>query len=187
MDDQFKHDFGSAAAAPSAAAEPSPPVYTASRLKNVVSANMASVRAGALTPTEAENAIIRALDDFDRRREAAAAVRDAEVTTNAEGRVAADPAATSARAARLVAPKTGSQRARLLEYIVTAPSGATDFEAARDLRLLPNAVRPRRGELIGGGFVVDSGETRQHRGSLWTVWTATQDGHDWYLRQAGAA
>jgi hypothetical protein len=114
-------------------------------------------------------------------------IRDTEVTANQEGLVSADPSATSARAARLVAPKAGSQRARLLEYIVTAPAGVTDFEAARDLRLLPNAVRPRRGELIGGGYVADSGQTRQHRGSQWTVWVATDEGNAWYARKIGGA
>jgi hypothetical protein len=168
-------------------ADPAPPVYTTTRLRQIITAYLAQVRAGVLTLDAAQLRINAAFDDLEARHAAAAAARDAEVTRPAEGIVAADPAATSARAARLVAPRTGSQRARLLEYIVTAPGGVTDFEAARDLRLLPNAVRPRRGELAGGGYVVDSGRTRRHRGSQWTVWTATDEANAWYQRQIGGA
>ncbi|MFI6308470.1 hypothetical protein ACIBCH_41810 [Amycolatopsis thailandensis] len=188
MSDQSMFEFGSVAATPSAAAESSPPVFTVSRLRNVVTANMASVRAGVLKLDQAENAILRALDDFGRRREAAAVVRDAEVSVNAEGRVSAESPATSARAARLVEPRTGSQRARILRFVVEAPNGATDYEIARDLQLLPNSVRPRRGELADGGYVVDSGGTRRHRGSDWAVWVATDEAHAWFRRRiCGAA
>lgn len=169
--------FDAGDSAPSGVASP---VHTTTRLRQVVTAYLAQVRAGVLTLDDAQARIAAAFDDLEARRAAMAAARAAEVTANGEGRVMADPRATSARAARLVAPKTGSQRARLLAFIVTAPNGVTDFEASRDLRLLPNAVRPRRGELISGGFVVDSGKTRVHRGSQWSVWQSTQAGRDWY-------
>jgi hypothetical protein len=113
-----------------------------------------------------------------------AAVRDAEVTRNAEGKVSADPPATSARAARLVEPRTGNQRGAILRFIVEG-NGSTDFEIARDLRILPNSVRPRRGELAESGYVVDGGRTRRHRGSDWVVWEATAEGRAWYGRAFG--
>jgi hypothetical protein len=164
------------------------PIFTTTRLRQVVIAFLAQVRSGVITLDDAQARIGAAFDNLETRQVAMAEARAAEVASNGEGRVMADPRATSARAARLVAPRTGSQRAQLLEFIVTAPGGATDFEAARDLRMLPNSVRPRRGELLEGGFIADSGQTRQHRGSQWTVWTATQAGHDWYFRsQQGAA
>ncbi|MGW4129471.1 hypothetical protein [Amycolatopsis japonica] len=187
MDEQHIIDFGTVDATPSASTVPGPPVYTISRLRNVVTANVAAVRAGVLKLTEAENAILRAVDDIEGRRRAAAAARDAEVTANAEGRVSAEPPATSARAARLVEPRTGSQRARILRYVVEAPNGVTDYEISRDLQLLPNSVRPRRGELADGGYVVDSGRTRRHRGSDWAVWEATDEAHAWFRRRIGGA
>ncbi len=116
-----------------------------------------------------------------------AGLRDAEVSENRDGMVQADPSTTSARSARLVAPRSGTQRARLLTFIVEAPAGATDYEAERDLGLLGNAVRPRRNELVGGGYLTDSGTTRRHRGSDWIVWQATDEARAWYQRQAGAA
>ncbi|MEV6879567.1 hypothetical protein [Amycolatopsis sp. NPDC051128] len=115
-----------------------------------------------------------------------AAVRDAQVTADAEGKVSADPAATSARAARLVEPRTGNQRGAILRFIVEG-NGSTDFEIARDLRILPNSVRPRRGELAEAGYVVDSGRIRRHRGSDWVVWEATDEGRAWHRRAFGGA
>ncbi|WIY05442.1 hypothetical protein QRX60_16925 [Amycolatopsis mongoliensis] len=129
----------------------------------------------AIVAVEAEVlAYVRHLGDM-------AATRDAEVTRSAEGKVAADPTGTSARAARLVEPRTGNQRGAILRFIVEG-NGSTDFEIARDLRILPNSVRPRRGELTDGGYVVDSGRTRRHRGSDWVVWEATDEARAWYAR-----
>ncbi|MET7989839.1 hypothetical protein ABZU76_02910 [Amycolatopsis sp. NPDC005232] len=163
------------------------PTYTVTRLEQLVTAYLAQVRAGALTLDEAEQRITAAFTSLAEQQVAAAALRDAEVTGNREGIVSADPAATSARAAQLVVPRSGTQRARLLDYIVTAPAGVTDFEAERDLGLLGNAVRPRRNELVAGGYVIDSGKTRRHRGTEWSIWLPTAEGLSWYSRRMGGA
>lgn len=177
-------NLGPVAAAPSAATIP---VYTTSRLQQINTATFAQLRAGTLTPEEAEATISAAIDDLEARRRAAAAVRDAEVVANRDGLTTAEPSATSARAARLVEPRTGSQRARILRYVVEAPNGVTDYEISRDLQLLPNSERPRRNELVDGGYVVDSGRTRRHRGSDWAVWEATDEAHAWFRRRIGGA
>lgn len=123
---------------------------------------------------------------FDAFEELIAKARHAQVTEPTEGKVTRNPARTSAQAARRVMPRTGTQRARVLAYIVES-GDATDFEIARDVELSSNSVRPRRGELIEGGFLEDSGKTRQHQGSKWTVWRPTADGHAWYRRHIGGA
>jgi hypothetical protein len=132
--------------------------------------------------------VVADLFDFLEQERRTTAARDAQVTEATEGKVARDPAATSARAARSVEPRTGTQRGRVLSQMC-ASGGATDFELVRHLGLLDSSVRPRRGELVDGGYVADSGRTRECRGSDWTVWQATEDGLSWHRRQqiAGAA
>lgn len=163
------------------------PVYTTSRLQQLVTGYLAQVRAGVLTLDEAEERITAAFTSLADQQAAAAALRDAEVTGDREGKVAADPSVTSARAARLVEPRTGSQRGAVLAFVVEALNGSTDYEVSRDLRILPNSGRPRRGELVDAGYLVDSGRTRQHRGSAWVVWEATAEGRAWYARRLGSA
>ncbi|NIH81705.1 hypothetical protein [Amycolatopsis viridis] len=111
------------------------------------------------------------------RRQAIA--RDGEVRAATEGKVHADAPATSARTARNIAPRTGTQRARVLTDIVEH-AGATDFEICERVGLLDNSVRPRRAELVEGGYVRDSGRIREHRGSQWVIWEPTPAGIDWY-------
>ncbi|MEV8610086.1 hypothetical protein AB0383_19540 [Amycolatopsis sp. NPDC051373] len=146
-----------------------------------------AARLGRLAALDALQQVESEVIEYVRFAGRMAAARDAQVTANAEGKVMADPAITSARAARLVEPRTGTQRARLLDYIVTAPAGVTDFEAERDLRMLPSSLRPRRTELQAGGYVVDSGRTRQHRGSQWSIWLPTAEANAWYTRRMGGA
>jgi hypothetical protein len=110
------------------------------------------------------------------------AARDSTVTVPTEGMTTRNPSATSAKAARIVEPRTGSQRARVLADIV-ANRGSTDYELSGRLKILASSVRPRRLELIQQGYVVDSGKTRAHRGASWTVWTPTAEGRAWYSRQ----
>lgn len=110
-----------------------------------------------------------------------AAVRDAQVTESKEGKVSRNPSATSAKAARKVALKSGTQRAEVLAYLV-AHAGATDSEIARDLHMGLNSVRPRRGELVESGHASDSGRTRDDH----TVWEATAEGRAWALRHTAA-
>jgi hypothetical protein len=126
-------------------------------------------------------------DHFEQQRRTLAA-RDAQVTEATEGKVTRDPAATSARAARNVEPRTGTQRGRVLAHICEH-GGSTDYELTHQLGLLDSSCRPRRGELVDAGYVVDSGRTRQHQGSDWTIWTPTDSGLAWFHRQqiGGAA
>ncbi|MTD55694.1 hypothetical protein [Amycolatopsis pithecellobii] len=133
-------------------------------------------------------AIDAALAELDRYQELTKRVADAHdeaVSGNREGMVSRNPADTSAKAASRVEPRTGSQRARVLALICEC-GGATDFELSMRLRLLASSVRPRRVELIKFGYVVDSGETRKHRGSHWKIWRATPEGLAWYRRQGFA-
>jgi len=109
------------------------------------------------------------------------AARDAQVTANTEGLTSRNPTTTSARAARKVEVRTGTQRAAVLSDIC-AHDGATDFELSHRLRLLASSVRPRRLELAQGGYVVDSGTTRKHRGTAWTLWTPSAAGMAWFAR-----
>ena len=114
------------------------------------------------------------------------AARDAQVTAPVEGLVSRNPASTSAKAARRVEPKTGTQRAAVLREIVER-GGCTDFELSHRLRLLASSLRPRRVELVRDAYVKDSGTTRQHRGGAWTVWVATPEALAWYSRQGFGA
>lgn len=145
-------------------------------------------RAGRLTADAAVAAMAAEVALFVEQQRRIAAAHDAEVAGDREGRVRADARDTSAKAAAAITLKAGGQRARVLAFIVEG-GGSTDYEIARDLRLLPNSVRPRRGELLAGAYVVDSGQRREHRGSQWVVWTATDAGNAWYARKAmgGAA
>lgn len=84
------------------------------------------------------------------------------------------------REARLLnAPKAGSQRETVLRTLYRARidgegrEGLTDVQIAERTHLPENTVRPRRGELVEGGFVVDSGERHEHHGRRFTVWRVT--------------
>lgn len=140
-------------------------------------------RQGRLAALEA---LRRAEAEVDAYLARQAQARDAEVRATTEGKVSTDPKATSARAARDIAPKAGSQRARILSALAEH-GGLTDLEIAGQLGLLDNSVRPRRTELVSGGYVVDSGRTRTHRGREWVVWEATEEGRAWWRSQIGGA
>ena len=89
------------------------------------------------------------------------------------GKVRSDAPATSRAAARgLLRP--GTQRFRVLECLAWCP--ATDHELQRKLGLDPSAERPRRGELVDAGYVVESGQTKRHQGREWTIWRVTESG-----------
>ncbi|MEV4604826.1 hypothetical protein AB0K15_46685 [Amycolatopsis sp. NPDC049253] len=146
-----------------------------------------AARDGRLAALDAIAAVEAEVLGYVRHLGAMAALRDAQVTANAEGKVQADPAVTSARAARNVEPRTGNQRGRILAFLVEHGDGGTDFELGVVLGILPNSVRPRRGELVDAGYLVDSGTTRRHRGSDWTVWVPTDEGRAWHARTRGGA
>lgn len=82
---------------------------------------------------------------------------------------------TSAAAAASVEPRTGSQRHRILSAVAQvardpALVGLTDVELGAATGIRPNSLRPRRGELVDGGWLEDSGRTRVHHGNEHTVW-----------------
>lgn len=97
------------------------------------------------------------------------------VTRPSEGLTRSDASDTSRAAARLVQIRTGTQRAKVLIHLVKF-GPATDVEIAEALGLSPNSERPRRIELTSGGFVTDTGDTREHHGAAHTLWAATDAG-----------
>ena len=81
---------------------------------------------------------------------------------------------TSARAADSIRGAANALRQRVLDYLRERPmSGGTDEEMQVVLDMNPSTQRPRRGELVALGLVVDSGRTRPTRsGRQATVWVA---------------
>lgn len=81
-------------------------------------------------------------------------------------------AADTSRAAALRAyPRSGTQRERVLMLLKNLLDGLTDDELSAALDLSPNTVRPRRVELVAGGWVKDSGRRRNSAGgSPAVVW-----------------
>jgi hypothetical protein len=84
---------------------------------------------------------------------------------------------TSHYAADRIRPRTGTQRARVLEFIQQADEfGATDEEIQDGLGLNPSSQRPRRQELQKAGWIVDSGGRRKTRsGASAIVWTVAPE------------
>jgi hypothetical protein len=165
------------------AAEPEPE-YKLTGSLSLVQHFIARARAGRLDAEEAL-ALSRAEDELTAYR-AHLQRRDTQVTEPREGMVSRDASSTSARAARNISVRAGTQRGRVLADIA-GHDGATDHEIARRLSMLDSSVRPRRCELVANGYVIDSGRVRQHRGADWTIWTATAEGIAWFDRQTEAA
>lgn len=84
--------------------------------------------------------------------------------------------ADTSRAAQLaVMPRAGTQRRRILELIARLGHGLTDEEIVARTGLVPNTVRPRRVELVEGGWLRDSRERRLTRaGHPAIVWVLTE-------------
>jgi len=86
---------------------------------------------------------------------------------------------TSEAAARKVSRGKAEEDRRLILAAIRDGSwtypGLTDDQLAQCCpSILPNALRPRRGELVKAGLIVDSGRTRKTRsGRLATIWIAT--------------
>lgn len=89
-----------------------------------------------------------------------------------------DAQETSRLAALQVTPKTGTLRAAALRAVVAAAwRGLTDDELCASIGRSPNSVRPRRVELVEGGFIIDSGLRRpSNYGNASIVWIATNKG-----------
>lgn len=82
-------------------------------------------------------------------------------------------AADTSRAAALRAfPRSGTARGRVL-MLLRNMGGLTDEEICKHLAMPPNTERPRRVELVSGGWVRDSGRRRpSSTGSDSIVWEA---------------
>jgi len=81
------------------------------------------------------------------------------------------PRETSLQAAATALPSSGSRRRQVYDWLLDHPS--TDDEVSEALHLIANTVRPRRGELVESGLVVDSGQRRPSAsGNEAIVWRA---------------
>lgn len=86
------------------------------------------------------------------------------VVEDRPGKVGRKHPATAKKAALNVAPRTGTQRWKILNFVQNMGAyGATDDEMIVGLGMLHQSVGPRRLELVEGGFLVDSGATRKTR------------------------
>lgn len=77
--------------------------------------------------------------------------------------------------AALAEPRPGTKRRAVLDAVAAVARnprtvGLTDVEIQRATGLNPNSARPRRVELVLGGWLADSGVTREHYGREHTVW-----------------
>ncbi len=70
-----------------------------------------------------------------------------------------EPDTSRAAAISMILP-SGEQRQRLFKWARTQALGFTDQEAANALNMDPSSVRPRRGELIATGHIVESQNRR---------------------------
>lgn len=82
---------------------------------------------------------------------------------------------TSSAAAAAAEPRTGTNRRAVLDAVAAVARdvqtvGLTDVEIQRATGISPNSARPRRVELVDGGWLADSGITREHFGREHTVW-----------------
>ena len=86
---------------------------------------------------------------------------------------------TSKAAAEAVAPRSGTQRRRVLDALVRFHrQGMTDAELATFLAMHPGSAAKRRGELADVGLVEDCGERRlTPHGCNAIVWKPTAEGH----------
>lgn len=82
---------------------------------------------------------------------------------------------TSVQAAQSVRISAGSGRRLVFDYVVECGwYGATDEEIQTNTGLEGSTERPRRGELVTGGYLMDSGKRRKtHSGHNAIVWKHT--------------
>lgn len=112
------------------------------------------------------------------------------------GVVSASPHETSVQAATKVTLASGQQRHRILTALFH-DGPLTDYELQTSLAIKPSSERPRRGELVNGGYVqavlAEDGrvQTRRHgavldtpdgSGTAWTLWEVTEAGRAAIMR-----
>lgn len=107
----------------------------------------------------------------------------ADATGDRPGKERNDARATSRAAARVLL-RPGSQRALVLDALYRW-GDLTDHEIQTKLEMDPSSERPRRGELVDGGFVTPALKlpengggaiTRKHKGREFQVWRITKTG-----------
>jgi hypothetical protein len=112
--------------------------------------------------------------------EAAMEERDVPLSdpgANSAGLVAHDAADTSKAAALDVMPRSGTQRLAVLTIIAQSADGMTDEEIQAALAISPNSQRPRRVELVDGGWLIDTARTRPtESGNDAIVWALSDKG-----------
>jgi transcription initiation factor IIE alpha subunit len=81
---------------------------------------------------------------------------------------------TSSAAAESVKPRSGTDRARVLEFIQAAGKrGATDEEIQNALAINPSTQRPRRIELLEARLIQPGGVRKTASGRNAVVWVLT--------------
>ena len=85
---------------------------------------------------------------------------------------------TSRAAAVGIAPRAGTKRALVMDYIRSCSAqGATDEEMQQCIPMAANTQRPRRVELLAAKLIKDSGRTRKTvGGDEAVVWVAVVRG-----------
>lgn len=101
--------------------------------------------------------------------------------SNGPGAARSDASRTSKAAAVAAEPRSGTNRRAVLDAVTAVARdprtvGLTDVEIQRATGLNPNSARPRRVELVEGGWLMDSGVTREHFGREHIVWVLTDKG-----------
>src|SRR4051794_28675530 len=83
---------------------------------------------------------------------------------------------TRSKAAAAARPRKSNKRCQVAAFIVgRGDLGATDYEIHSALGMTPDTVRPRRGELVDLGMIIDSHRTRlSPQGHPMTVWVARE-------------
>lgn len=98
---------------------------------------------------------------------------------NGVGRARRGARATSTNAALLALANSGTNRRKVLDAVAQVARdpklvGLTDLQLAQATGLRENSVRPRRVELVDGGWLEPAENTREHYGREHTVWCLTQ-------------
>lgn len=92
---------------------------------------------------------------------------------------------TSLIAGGIELPASAQHRRDIYSLLLSTAGGCTDDEIGMWLALNPNTVRPRRGELVDGGLVMDSGIKRlSSMGNPAIVWEAIPVGAPMSSRKA---
>lgn len=122
----------------------------------------------------------------------ACACQDESLHENTPGKAHTGAHATEKLAALKAAPRTGTQRWRVLVAIrrayVDGRVGLNDEEIGASPGIHDNAHRTRRNELVMGEWVEASGVVRPTASdSEAIVWTLTDKGRDWFILNPGEA